>query len=275
MDCLIGCDPELFVKNILTGKFISGDGMIPGSKEEPYIVDKGAIQVDGLALEFNIDPAKTCVEFVGNVIQVRSILGEHAKLSYPDGILEASPVADFDPEYFESIPFYAKQLGCTPDYNAYTGLMNEPPRGDRPFRTGSGHIHIGWPDPKKTFSDEHIEYCRNVTKQLDIFLGLPSLLWDTDKRRRTLYGQLGAFRPKPYGVEYRVLSNAWLKDNRLIEYVYKQARAAMDCIEIGDYFPIMFDEKLIKFMFDKGRFIAEGLQEFGIALPPEDLWVKE
>jgi hypothetical protein len=34
--------------------------------------------------------------------------------------------------------------------------------------------------------------------------------WDKDTERRKLYGKPGAFRPKPYGCEYRVLSNAWV-----------------------------------------------------------------
>ena len=55
MNILIGADPELFVMK--NGKFHSADDLIPGSKDEPYPVENGAVKVDGMALEFNIRPA--------------------------------------------------------------------------------------------------------------------------------------------------------------------------------------------------------------------------
>ena len=38
--------------------------------------------------------------------------------------------------------------------------------------------------------------------------------------RRELYGAPGSFRPKPYGMEYRPLSNAWLKNWDSVNTVY-------------------------------------------------------
>jgi hypothetical protein len=37
------------------------------------------------------------------------------------------------------------------------------------------------------------------------------LFWDSDVNRRLLYGKAGTIRIKPYGIEYRTLSNFWLK----------------------------------------------------------------
>jgi len=56
MKILVGCDPELFVKK--DGVLVSAHGLVQGSKEHPFRVSKGAVQVDGMALEFNIDPAE-------------------------------------------------------------------------------------------------------------------------------------------------------------------------------------------------------------------------
>ena len=199
----IGCDPELFVKDSITNQYVSAWGMIPGTKQHPHKVDHGAIQIDGTALEFNIDPASTRVEFVGNVRRVLNVLKHHVNTGNNNLRIVADPVADYHMDYFKTIPEQALELGCDPDYNAYTGEVNPRPEGDRPFRTASGHIHIGWGSNFDPFSPGHFETCRLVVQQLDFFLGLPALLFDRDgERRRELYGKAGAFRPKPYGVEY-------------------------------------------------------------------------
>jgi hypothetical protein len=76
--------------------------------------------------------------------------------------------------------------------------------------------------------------CSVLVKQLDCFLGLPSLLWDGDTARRKMYGAAGAFRPKPYGVEYRVLSNAWLLSEERMRFVYNQTVSAVDNLIEGN-----------------------------------------
>ena len=70
MEILIGADPEFFVKTL--GKLVSGFSLIPGDKENPHPVDKGAIQVDGMALEFNIDPVQDEDSFFSNINTVLS-----------------------------------------------------------------------------------------------------------------------------------------------------------------------------------------------------------
>jgi hypothetical protein len=74
----------------------------------------------------------------------------------------------------------------------------------------------------------HKEACIMATKQLDFYLGLSSLIYDKDTKRRTMYGAQGAFRPKPYGVEYRVLSNAWLQSEELVAWVYRTTIKAIN-----------------------------------------------
>ena len=61
-EILIGCDPEVFVKK--DGLFKSAHGLIKGDKKNPFKIRSGAVQVDGMALEFNIDPAHNEDEFV-------------------------------------------------------------------------------------------------------------------------------------------------------------------------------------------------------------------
>lgn len=235
---LIGADPELFVKDISTGKYVSSHTFAPGTKKNPLRVDRGALQLDGTAFEFNIDPAETKTEFVSNIAKVKGEMEKVVRQSFPghNGItLVADPVADYDAEYFSSIPGEALELGCEPDYNAYTQGPNPVPEVRSMFRTGSGHIHIGWTNKMDPFEDGHFQTCCEVVQQLDWYLGLPSLLWDSEgKRRRELYGKAGAFRPKSYGVEYRVLSNTWLRDERLIEFVFDNTTKAIRDMEAGN-----------------------------------------
>lgn len=222
MQVLIGCDPEVFVKR--NGVFQSAHNLIPGSKKEPFKVNRGAVQVDGMALEFNIDPAISCEEFVTSIDTVFAILRQMV----PEYQIATVPVADFTEELMASQPAEAVELGCDPDFNAWlNGEENVKPNANLPMRTASGHIHIGW---TKNADKDHIDHkadCHAVIKQLDYFLGLGSVLLDDDVRRRSMYGKAGCHRPKNYGVEYRTLSNFWLSSKQLMEWVYNNTMLAM------------------------------------------------
>lgn len=223
MNVMLGCDPEFFVKK--NGKFICAHDLIPGDKRNPYPVEGGAVQVDGYALEFNIDPSRNPEMFCMNVNQVLSIMRQMVdkKIKFALGV----PVAHFTPEYMRAQHPKANELGCDPDYNAWTGDVNPRPNGGLPMRTAAGHIHISWNG--SNFADEDLK--RDICKQMDFFLGLPSVLYDDDTERRQLYGKAGAMRYKPYGVEYRTLSNAWLKNNRRMKQV-----AANAIIGVNEFF---------------------------------------
>jgi hypothetical protein len=244
-DVMIGVDPEFFVTK--DSELVSAFGLIPGTKKEPMKVDGGAVQVDGMALEFNIDPAGSPEEFRENINKVMGILQE---LTPGFGFL-MEPVAEFGEDYISSQPLEATILGCDPDFNAYTNAPNPIPNGKAPFRTASGHVHISWkdktnpdwPDTINPFDPTHIEACNVLVKTLDAYLGIPSIAWDQDVKRRELYGKAGCYRPKSYGggwhgLEYRVLSNKWLNYPWLSDLIYNNTLEAMAAIfenyEIGN-----------------------------------------
>lgn len=212
---LIGADPEVFVTR--NGKLESAHNLIQGTKEEPFPVKDGAVQVDGMALEFNINPADNSEEFIKNVDSVLAQLGAMV----PEYELHPMAVAEFGAELMAGTPQAAKEMGCDPDYNAWEdGRVNVKPDGEVDFRTGAGHIHIGWTNDMPIDDPGHVEACKLLVKQLDYYLGLPSVLLDDGAKRRELYGKAGAYRVKPYGVEYRVLSNFWLKSPALMQWAY-------------------------------------------------------
>lgn len=224
----VGCDPEVFVRQ--NGVFVSAHGLIPGNKQHPHKVEGGAVQVDGMALEFNIDPASTEDQFVSSVQKVFSIMQSMC----PQHEVVAVPVADFSLDYIAQQPFEARELGCDPDFDAYTGRANVKPNANLPMRTASGHVHIGWGEGMNPESIDHDELCRLATKQMDVFLGLGSLFFDDDQRRREMYGKPGCYRRKSYGVEYRTLSNAWLKSPNLMGWVYRQVIHGMGRLMGGE-----------------------------------------
>lgn len=266
MEILVGADPEIFM--FQNGVPISAHGMIRGDKHDPFVVKDGAVQVDGMALEFNIDPASTEEQFVHNITSVMETL----KSMVPGYDLIATPVAEFGHDYIKAQPREALELGCDPDFNAWlNGKVNPRPQGDNPFRTGAGHVHIGWTKDADIYNKVHVEAGIMLTKQLDYYLGLPSLLYDGNSKRRTMYGAAGAFRPKSYGVEYRVLSNAWLNDPKLMAWVYRNTiagtKALMGGNAVYDRAPQLIDEMA------KAKpnisYISDWLKYLQIELPPQ------
>ncbi len=233
----LGCDPEIFVRNTkTTGQFqcISAHDLgIIGTKHEPEYSTGGMLQVDGMALEFAIYPCDTLKQWLDNIKQSMKVLEETIKKKNPSLVFHIEPVAHFTQTYIRSLPQEVTKLGCEPDYNAYTGKMNPSPDAEKPFRTGSGHIHIGWTENQDPHSKAHFYDCCEVVKQLDTTLGNLAPLWDSDRLRRELYGQRGAFRPKPYGVEYRVLSNKWLKSKALQGFIFQATMRSMQLLEEG------------------------------------------
>lgn len=206
----VGTDPEMFLK--LGHKFIPACGLFPGTKDEPFEVEKGAVQVDGLALEFNIHPAESSEEFDKNIKTVLAQVDEMIKKVDKDLWRVFVPVADFDPIDFAKLTEDQKRLGCDPDYNGITGLINPRPEiQDEPFRTAAGHIHIGWTKDADVTDPAHFEDCRFVSQ----YIGNKGYFYPyghDQLRRLKYYGGNYSFRPKSYGVEIRFPSNNWVND---------------------------------------------------------------
>lgn len=228
MKYLIGADPELFLVDS-KGNFRSAHTIVKGTKHDPFPVLNGFVQVDGVAAEFNINPAKTADEFHGNIRDVLSELSE--RVSEEGYSLRVIPTATFDKQYFRRLPPYAKLLGCSADYSVYSGTANPPPATKEPFRTGAGHIHVGWTENANPAEDAHMFDCQEAVRQLDSVLYFSSLLWDSDTKRRELYGKMGSFRPKTYGVEYRPLSNVWVGDPDLHHWIFDATVRSMELLD--------------------------------------------
>jgi hypothetical protein len=228
----IGCDPEIFVTE--RGKPFSAYGVLQGTKAEPFKTDGGAYQVDGMAAEFNTDPvalrnhynAQTDFFSKWNDLICKQI--KQIREALPDTCnLRITPTMEFGQEFLDQQPDAAKELGCDPDYNAYTLQANPRPDGEKTFRTGAGHIHVGWGADIPVDNADHMAICADFVKMLDCTVGMFMTYIDRDALRRDLYGKAGAMRPKPYGVEYRTPSNAWIVNRDLRRCVWDLVQIAI------------------------------------------------
>jgi hypothetical protein len=235
----IGADPEVFVKQ--NGVFVSAHNLVPGTKEHPFPVDNGAVQVDGMALEYNILPCSTKEEFI---YRNKSVLSQ-LKLMVPEHEVVVEPVAHFTKEYMKSQPKAAIELGCDPDYSAWFMQAN--------MRTAAGHVHIGWKDPSSN-TEGHENTCAVMAREMDYFLGIYTLLYDKDSTRRSMYGGPGCYRSKSYGVEYRTPSNKWLETEQLMGLVFDRSKAcATSVLNKGSLLTDKYDD-LASFIIERNEF---------------------
>lgn len=219
----IGADPELFIFNTKTNKVVSSLGLIPGKKNKPYRpkgMKKGyGIETDNILAEFNIPPSKTKDEFVYSIEYMKDYIDNYVKKKNPDLSIKCAASMDVDDDQLDNDE--AKLFGCDPDYCVYTESENQKPEGEHTNMRSSGfHIHIG-------YKRANINTSLALVRLMDIYLGIPSVLYDNDKRRRELYGKAGCFRLTGYGFEYRTLSGAMLATTKLVEFVWYQIMQAL------------------------------------------------
>jgi hypothetical protein len=83
-----------------------------------------------------------------------------------------------------------------------------------------------------------------AVRRMDLALAVPAVFMDQEGLlRKQLYGKPGAFRVKPYGFEYRVLSNFWIFNDKHIEWVWKATEKALSLMNtpIEDDAPLIFE----------------------------------
>lgn len=220
----LGCDPEIFLQDA-AGALIASCDRIGGSKEFPRplpIGDGFAVQEDNVAIEFNTPPAEDANEFSNNISKTIEYL---SGLIGEQGLRFNHSSAQYFPDEQLWHPM-ASVFGCDPDFNAWlNGARNPAPKADdHRLRSAGGHVHVGIQVNKRA---EVI----SIVQLMDLMLGVPSTLQDQGALRKKLYGKAGAFRFKPYGLEYRTLSNYWVFDDTYRQWVWRATERAIQAHE--------------------------------------------
>lgn len=245
----LGADIEFLVRHS-NGSLASVEGLIGGSKVRPRWVKYGNYQEDNVLAEMAINPCSTIEEWKKSLSRLKS--GLNRLIGRRGFMIDISPSA-FYPEELLTTP-QAKQFGCDPDYNAWEISTNNPPDSRTNLRSAGGHIHVELPEHARKEELNIFNFCR----WMDLYLGVPSVLYDKDKDRRKLYGKAGAFRPKSYGMEYRTLSNFWVKSPKMIKWAWDQTHAAYGAFEQAGFSSPDIDGDLVRECINNGN---EGLAE--------------
>lgn len=205
---LIGHDSEGALSK--QGKIFSALDALRGVHED----ENGRYFADNMNFEIAINPVTTLKEFHSKTeALLDQVRGEGYDLVFTPTVLY--------PESALKHPG-AMVSGCSPDYSAYTASANTPPdfaTFDKPWRSCGAHVHatLGSIDP--------YNFCR----WMDIHLALPLLSREQPSKRRELYGKAGCMRVKPYpGAEYRTLSNMWVANPELREFVWDGTHKAIE-----------------------------------------------
>ncbi|MCA2570680.1 hypothetical protein [Microcystis sp. M42BS1] len=212
----IGCDPEVF---LFDGKKVrSAIDKIGGSKTLPKDYGDGiALQEDNVAVEWTIPPVTNVDDFIRyNTLALQKIEEQARKFN-----LSVKIVASCTLPKEELIDPRAQEFGCEPDFNAWLREQNPRPKaGNKLLRSAGGHVHIG--------GIKDVQEKETAVRLMDILAAVPLSYLDKDTRRMQLYGKAGCFRFKPYGVEYRTLSNYWTRSPELMRFVFNAAKTAAE-----------------------------------------------
>lgn len=226
----LGCDPELFISRE-TGKvrkrraIVGSEAIIPPDGLEASYGSK--IVRDGVQVELH--PVQShCRANLSNSLQYvfRALDNQISKTNKEQDTnlaadfrsvvkLSKGDLAKLSPE--------ARILGCTPSKNVY-GRKHIQKDGTRFLsRSAAGHIHFGYEAHRDLIDPKRFVHL------LDALVGNTMVLVDRDPlapERRKIYGRAGEYRTPEHGLEYRTLSNFWLKNYKLMSLATGMAKLA-------------------------------------------------
>ncbi len=215
----VGGDPELFIFDTSLNEYVPSCGLIGGTKAAGVSFSGAPRGVtwleDNVAVELNFRPFIDPIDFYLGIPAMNKSVSAALKTISPNYVPKFVSAATFRSGQLDGIA-KAQEIGCEPDYCAYTKAPEggfDPKRLKRELigahelgtsRYAGGHLHISF--------NNHAKIPHYAIAMLcDAFIGLPSIIFDRQGPRRKFYGLAGLYRPKsPNYIEYRTMSNWWM-----------------------------------------------------------------
>jgi len=218
----MGADPELFLSQ--NGSIIGAERVIPETGLYLDAHSKPSIVLDGVQVELHPRPSNCRESIAWDLSAAFAKLRKHLESV---GNIEANfrTVIEVSKDELASLSPNSRRLGCAPSNNLYdrdATIAVDPATYTK--RSAGGHIHIDlndWPTVK--------EHAEELVPLMDCLPGLVSVFCDRDplaSERRQVYGRAGEYRLPPYGLEYRTLSNFWLRSYPLMSLMFGLSRFA-------------------------------------------------
>lgn len=209
---LIGSDPEFFLER--AGVIFPSTDIIIGEKNSPIKYGDVSIFKDNVLVEGNIKPAKSQAEFVSTMKSLKKIISE---------VSGGYNVISKDSHKFsveDLMSDNAREFGCNPYNKAWKNqVVAAENLAKSQMRSAGFHIHIGYNRLNKSIRKNQLDMA--IAKAYDFFCITPSRMHSNDEFRNKNYGEYGAYRNKPYGIEVRSLGGFFSKDEYL-DWVYEQ-----------------------------------------------------
>lgn len=262
-----GSDPEFF--------FVDKDGAVVGAEKvlpveglrqaigntfdgEKYVPTfRTIVVIDGVQGELNVVPDSCRQRFSSNLATALRMANGAAM---EKGLtISFAQTVEVSKEEMASLSDKAQQFGCSPSHNFYEeGLTVGVEDASKYFsRSAGGHLHLGIGQTSK-------EDAERIMPVLDILVGNTCVLIDRDRGnidRRKTYGRAGEYRLPKHGLEYRTLSNFWLRHYVLMSFVTALARFAFNAANNKQF----RDALLARVSIDKVRY-AINENDFDMAL---------
>jgi hypothetical protein len=227
MKFTFGSDPEFFLSN--KKEYISAIKVLP-PQENPLKINKNLFYYDNTLAEVAIKPSKTLNEAM---INIKNCLTD-IKSAISPYKMEIQAFAEYNPNQLDDLD--SKVVACNPEWSIYKfeeilppkSIVNKNNEFKVNYRTAGGHIHVG---QKRLVNSVDLIY---AIRMMDLFLGIPSVALDKNpksKSRKQIYGKSGSHRIKPYGFEYRVLSNYWFNSPEHVSLIYKLTEFTLEFVK--------------------------------------------
>ena len=234
---IIGCDPELFIIRT-SGKVLKREAVVGSERIVPsdlvHDINGTSVSRDGVQCELHAGGRGGCRQslsyYISRALSILDSLVFDANKKDPTIRVSFQPIITLTKRDISSLSADALELNCKPSLNAYGRKPIHRDGATYPIRTASGHLHMG----SSLFGlSPQIDPDLSV-KIFDLLVGIPTVLIDRDPSqviRRETYGRAGEDRLPQHGLEYRVPSNFWLQDYKLMSFVFGLAKLAIRVCE--------------------------------------------